>query len=90
MAERVVHCKKERYDIYIGRPSKWGNPFTIGKDGSRKEVCQKYKNYILENEELLNDLDELEGKPLGCWCSPKLCHGDILIELLEAKRMGFL
>jgi hypothetical protein len=30
---KVVHCKKEKYDIYIGRPSKWGNPFVISKDG---------------------------------------------------------
>lgn len=84
---KVVHCKKEKYDVYIGRPSKWGNPYNIGKDGTRKEVIEKYRKYILSNKELLNSLHELEGQILGCWCSPKSCHGDILIELINNKLM---
>ena len=40
---RVVNCKKEPYDVYIGRPSKWGNPFKIGRDGSRQEVILNIK-----------------------------------------------
>jgi len=82
---KVVHCKKERYDVYIGRPSKWGNPFSIGKDGTRKEVIEKYEKYLLNNEKLMNDLHELEGKVLGCWCKPKACHGDVLVKLIERK-----
>ena len=78
---KVVHCKKERFDIYIGRPSKWGNPFSIGKDGSREEVIAKYRDYIMLKPELLADLPELKGKVLACWCSPLSCHGDILVEL---------
>lgn len=77
---KVVHCKKEQYDVYIGRPSKWGNPFVVGKDGTREEVIKKYKEWIL-NQSLIEDLSELKGKVLGCWCSPKPCHGDVLIEL---------
>jgi hypothetical protein len=80
---RVVHCKKEPYDVYIGRPSKWGNPFKIGKDGTREEVIEKYREYILSKPELLKDLSELKGKILGCWCKPKACHGDVLVELLN-------
>jgi hypothetical protein len=82
---RVVHCKREKYDIYIGRPSKWGNPFMIGKDGNRQEVIRKYREYILSNDKLLNDLHELKGKTLGCWCKPSACHGDVLVELIEEK-----
>ena len=82
---KVVHCKKEDYDVYIGRPSKWGNPFSIGKDGTRKEVIKKYEKYILENKELLNDLHELEDKVLACWCKPKACHGDVLVRLANSK-----
>ncbi|MFW6242770.1 MAG: DUF4326 domain-containing protein [bacterium] len=82
---KVVHCKKENYDIYIGRGSKWGNPFKIGVDGNRDEVIEKYKNYILDNSNLLSQLHELEGKVLGCWCKPKRCHGDVLKELVENK-----
>ena len=82
---RVVHCKKELYDIYIGRPSKWGNPFKIGRDGNREEVIEKYRNYILMDNELMESLNELKDKVLGCWCSPELCHGDVLIELMKME-----
>ena len=77
----VVHCKKSKYDVYCGRPSKWGNPFEIGRDGNREEVIKKYKEYLLKNEELLKDLGELRGKILGCWCAPQACHCEILAEL---------
>lgn len=89
MVKNVVHCKKEHYDVYIGRPSKWGNPFAIGKDGTRKEVIEKYRQYILSNEKLMKDLPELEGKVLGCWCKPKACHGDVLKELAPSKNKWF-
>ena len=69
--------------VYIGRPSKWGNPFVIGRDGNRDEVVRKYLYYILEDQNLLNDLHELKGKNLGCYCAPQLCHGDVLIVLCE-------
>ena len=42
---KVVHCKKEKYDVYIGRPSKWGNPFTIGIHGTREQVIQMYRDW---------------------------------------------
>jgi len=80
---KIVHCKKESYDIYIGRPNKWGNPFSIGKDGTRVDVIKKYEQWIRNNPNLLKDLHELKGKVLGCWCAPKLCHGDILIKLVK-------
>ena len=80
---KVVHYKKESYDIYIGRGSKWGNPFKIGKDGNRQEVIDKYEEYIRNKPELLTDLQELKGKTLGCWCKPKDCHGDVLAKLIN-------
>jgi hypothetical protein len=84
---KVVHCKKERYDVYIGRPAKWGNPYSH-KDGTlakfkvatREDAVKKYEEYLLSNHELLNSLHELKGKVLGCWCKPLSCHGDILIK----------
>jgi hypothetical protein len=82
---RVVHCKKEPYDVYIGRPSKWGNPFKEGKDGTREEVIDKYERYIHGRPDLLFDLKELKGKVLGCWCKPKACHGDVLVRLIEER-----
>ena len=89
---KVVHCKKEDYDVYIGRGSKWGNPFTH-KSGTkaiwivptRKEAIEKYKEWIIngEGKHLIKDLFELKNKTLGCWCKPKSCHGDILCELVK-------
>jgi hypothetical protein len=81
---KVVHCKKSKFDVYIGRPSKWGNPFEIGKDGNRSEVIQKYEAWILTQPQLLADLPELKGKILGCWCAPSSCHGDVLARLVES------
>lgn len=79
----VVHCKREPYDVYIGRGSKWGNPFRIGEDGDREEVISKYEAYIMSRRDLLDSLPELQGKVLGCWCKPKACHGDILRIMVE-------
>ena len=81
----VVHCKRENYDVYIGRPSKWGNPFAIGKDGDRAEVITKYTQWISGQPELLDSIDELIGKTLGCWCAPQACHGDVLAFLANWK-----
>ena len=79
---KVVHCKRSKFDVYIGRPSKWGNPFSIGKDGDREEVLYKYKEWI-KTQDL--DLNELRDKVLGCWCAPKKCHGDILRDLIKKE-----
>jgi len=78
----VVHCKKAPYDIYIGRPNKWGNPFSEYKYG-REECIQKYREWIQTQPNLLADLHELKGKRLGCWCKPLACHGDVLAELAD-------
>lgn len=80
---KVVHCKKEKYDVYCGRPSKWGNPFIIGKDGTREEVIEKYRKWIMTQPHLLNSLHELKDKTIVCWCKPKACHCDVLAELAD-------
>ena len=82
----VVHCKWSPYDVYIGRPSKWGNPF-VTKDGwTRKDVIELYENWLTSNEAegLMLELHELRGKVLGCWCAPLPCHGDVLARLANA------
>lgn len=89
---KVVHCKREPFDIYIGRPSKWGNPFshlsgTLAKYrvGSRAEAIQKYRQWIKTQQHLLDALHELRDQRLGCWCKPHECHGDVLIEMVVEK-----
>jgi len=82
--------------------SKWANPYLMDKikngkiikkrDGTAKEVVEKYRKHVLNNEVLMNDLPELKGKILGCWCKNQewykegLCHGDVLIELLQLRQ----
>lgn len=65
----------------------WGNPFEIGKDGTREEVCAKYYDHLMNNERLLNTLPTLVGKRLGCFCAPKLCHGDIIIHVMRMRGL---
>ena len=83
MVSKVVNLRSERYDVYIGRGSKWGNRFVIGRDGSRDDVISKYREWILKNHEVLSCLCELKDKVLGCYCKPLACHGDVLVELVE-------
>jgi hypothetical protein len=82
--------------VYIGRrwtlagydlpDSPWRNPFEIGKDGTREEVIEKYRQNLLSRPDLLERLHELEGKTLACWCKPhERCHADVLLELLEVR-----
>jgi hypothetical protein len=85
MVTKIVHCQKHDYDIYIGHGTIWGNPFVIGKDGTRKEVIDLYREYALGNKEIMESLPKLKNKVLGCWCKPKPCHGDVLIELIDNK-----
>ena len=86
MATKVVHFKKTPYDIFIGRPSVWGNPYEIGKDGTRSEVIAKYREYLLGNKELMSLLYQVKGKTLGCWCKPQNCHGDVIAEVADSTR----
>ena len=79
---RVVHCKRAKYDVYVGRPSKWGNPFTIGRDGTRAQVIAKYRAWILTQPDLVEAARrELRGKVLACWCAPLACHAEVLAEI---------
>jgi hypothetical protein len=85
MLTRVVNRHFDKYDVYIGRGSKWGNPFIIGIDGDREEVIELYRQYILGSPKLLASLPELQGRRLGCSCKPAFCHGDILAALADGR-----
>jgi hypothetical protein len=83
--------------VYIGRAarggyrtSKWHNPYPLRAERDRTTVLVQYRQYLLEQPELLTALPELTGKVLGCWCLPKPCHGGILIELLNPQAWQLL
>ena len=92
---KVVHCKKEKFDIYIGRPSPYGNPFTHKqsalaeeKVGSREEAIKRYRKWIMKPEQvnLRNRMKTfLKGRVLACWCKPRACHGDVIAKICDSK-----
>lgn len=71
-------------DVYVGEPSKWGNPHRM-KPKAADEAVRRYREDLLAGqlEVTLDDVRrELRGKDLACWCPPEQpCHGDVLLEL---------
>ena len=61
--------------VYCGRPSKYGNPFEIGRDGDRNTVCERFEREVLPTL----DVSALRGKDLICWCAPLRCHCDAIL-----------
>lgn len=93
--------RKQDGDVYVGRPTEWGNPFEIGKHGTRDEVIAKYDQWLDgklphpttgkvlsadEWEGMMMRLDAAEPKRLVCWCAPSACHATPLIEHLMGWR----
>lgn len=101
----VVHAKNYNHDVYIGRPSKWGNPYSH-KEGTlakykvltRQEAISGYVNHLIETG-LMNEIKELKGKILGCWCckTPSdgleksfVCHGQVIARILNTPPQAKL
>lgn len=79
---------KVPFDVYIGRGSKWGNPFGHRQAegvkvlaNSREEAIQMYEMWIRIQKHLMDSLKELDGRTLGCSCLPLPCHGNVLVKL---------
>lgn len=104
MRTRVVNIRKERADVYIGRPPRghgipdppargcFGNPFAMETEADREESVRRYALYFLQRVETDEAFREavlaLRGKALGCFCKPKRCHGDIIAEWLDRYEIG--
>ena len=83
---------------YIGRPSPLGNPFVLGRDGTRAEVIEKYEGWfraqvVMDNAAVLGELRRIwqlaqtHGHvELVCWCAPLACHGDVIKRFLDEHR----
>jgi len=93
---KIVNTRKEKYDIYIGRGSIFGNPYTHipikntkadFQVKTREEAMEKYREYfynrIETDTEFLDEVLRLKDKVLGCYCKPLDCHGDIIKEFLD-------
>jgi hypothetical protein len=85
----VVNLRLEGCDVYVGRNGIWGNPFIIGRDGTREEVIKKYRSWIKTRPDLLEQIPTLKGKRLGCFCVPLPCHGDVLVEMADKTEKTY-
>ena len=96
METTVVNLRVQPYDVYIGRPSKWGNPFShrrgiegteyVGTIENAVEFYEKYIKVKIRENPTYFDLDELRGMRLGCFCKPGSCHGDVLARLCDETK----
>lgn len=74
--------------VYIGRPSKWGNPFAITDECPREVAIHKHWQYLHTNSKLLQQVrTELAGLDLVCFCHPKPCHGDVYLRVANMPSM---
>lgn len=92
MSTRVVNIKREPYDVYIGRPGPWGNPYTskpsnihgVQYVGSVTEAILQFETWARSDPQYVARIKrELKGKILGCFCKPQPCHGDVLARIAE-------
>jgi len=87
MTTQVVNIRYETHDVLIDRRTKAGNPFIIGRDGTRAEVITKYREWAPKQPWFQEWLNVIRGKRLGCWCAPLPCHGDVLAEFADAMPL---
>ena len=83
---RVYHCRRIPDGVeavYVGRPSKFGNPFVMKNEAEREIVVQRYEQWLrAERPDLIEAAKkELRGRNLSCWCSPRHCHADVLLRI---------
>jgi hypothetical protein len=76
----VVNIRVEPYDVYIGRPSVFGNPFR------GPAAIRLFRAHLRSRPDLLAQATSLQGKRLGCWCKPKPCHGDVWARVAEGGQ----
>jgi hypothetical protein len=84
--KRTCTPEEARDAVYIGRPTVWGNPYEIGRDGTRQEVIEKYRRRVEARPDLKELIrSKLKGKDLVCFCTPKACHGDVLLKIANSE-----
>jgi len=83
---RVLHCKQEKADVYIGRGSPFGNPFPMVDESDRSDVIERFRAWVKTQPELLRLIrTHLPGKSVGCFCAPRPCHGDVIDEICRGE-----
>jgi Domain of unknown function (DUF4326) len=87
MTGRVVHCNDLVPGVYIGRPGIYGNPHKMHSEADRASVIEQFRTYLrdrCDGDPIFREaILRLKGKTLRCWCAPKACHGDVIVQWLE-------
>ena len=87
-----VHISQP-HDVYCGRPSIYGNPWSY-KDGTlakfkvdtKKEAIENFKKYLETDKEFQKEVEKLRGKTLACWCKDNNCHVQVMVDWLNRDR----
>lgn len=84
--KRIKGWKMPRNSVYVGRPSRWGNKYKVGVDGTATQCVEKFREWALHCQEFFFDArHELSGKDLVCWCAlNKPCHADVLLDIANS------
>ena len=82
--------KGESYDVFIGRGSIYGNPYSVKEIGSRDEVIRMHeydfeRGLLNKCDEIKTSLGAMEGAALGCYCSPMRCHGEVYVRYINSN-----
>ncbi len=82
LREKFEHAPVVNNTVLIDRRTRWGNPYRVGDGQDRAQAVARYREdlwrRIREGEISLEDLAELDGCWLACWCNPEPCHGHVL------------
>ena len=86
----ILNLRTDRprpHQLYIGRPSKWGNPIRLRHEGERIRAVSRYRTDLIDRlrtgRVTRAELAEIYGRPLVCWCAPLACHGHVLLAIAE-------
>lgn len=92
---RVVNIYRDDYDVYIGRASGsiWGNPFKLSNPSDDLERYRVLMDFVIWLKDfdppVLDRVESLHGKILGCHCAPRACHGHVYKKLCEVERSDY-
>ena len=82
LREEFEYAQVVNNTVLIDRRTRWGNPFRIGPGQTRGQAIARYRadlwRRIRAGEVSLEELAEIDGCWLACWCEPEPCHGDVL------------
>jgi len=84
---RAKGWKMPKGAVYVGRPSKWGNPFLVEEGRSHEECVERYRRWLYWHQGKIEVVKQaLRGKDLACWCPlDQPCHADVLLEIANAE-----